>query len=60
MQTNPIIQYGAILVKLMEGNGVARDTKKKYYYWELAAVGGHAVARHNIGVKEARAGNTEI
>ena len=57
MQTNSIIQYGAILVKLMEGNGVERDTKKKYYYWELAAMEGHAVARHNLGVKEARAGN---
>ena len=44
-------------MKLMEGNGVERDTKKKYYYWELAAMGGHAVARHNLGDKEARAGN---
>jgi TPR repeat protein len=39
------------------GEGVERDMKKANYYWELAAMGGHVVARHNLGCTEGQAGN---
>jgi len=41
------------------GDGVERDTKKAIHYWELAAMGGHVMARHNLGCMEGRAGNTD-
>jgi TPR repeat protein len=43
----------------LNGNGVERDEKKAVRYWELAAMGGDAKARHNLGVFEVRAGNTD-
>ena len=39
------------------GNGVERDEKKAEYYYELAAMGGDAEARHNLGCFEEEAGN---
>ena len=39
------------------GRGVERDEKKANHYWELAAMGGDIVARHNLGVLEGHAGN---
>ena len=36
-----------------------RDTKKAKYYFELAAMGGDTVARHNLGLFEYRAGNLD-
>ena len=39
------------------GEGVERDEKKADHYYELAAIGGYATARHNLGCAEARAGN---
>ena len=39
------------------GEGVERDKKKANHYYELAAMGGFAIARHNIGCLEFRAGN---
>ena len=39
------------------GEGVERDEKKKYHYYELAAMGGVVEARYNLGSSEARAGN---
>ena len=41
------------------GNGVVRDEKKAKHYYELAAMGGDAVARYNLGVLEGRAGNMD-
>ena len=41
------------------GNGVERDEKKAVHYWELAAMEGHAMARHNVGAKEGQAGNMD-
>ena len=41
------------------GRGVERDEKKAKHYWELAAMGGHVLARHNLGVNEERAGNMD-
>ena len=39
------------------GKGVERDNKKADQYYELAAIGGHATARGNLGNSEFRAGN---
>ena len=39
------------------GQGVEADTKKAVHYYELAAMGGNATARHNLGNREANAGN---
>ena len=39
------------------GNGVERDTKKGKHYFELAAMGGDAIARHSLGALECNAGN---
>ena len=41
------------------GNGVGRDEKKANHYWELAAIGGHVIARHNLGCFEEEVGNTD-
>ena len=41
------------------GRGVERDKKKAEHYYELAAMGGYAPARHNLGNAEGRAGNLD-
>jgi len=40
----------------VKGNGVTKDMKKALYYYELAAMGGHANSRHNLGVFEEEEG----
>ena len=42
------------------GKDVEMDVKKAKYYYELAAMGGDAQARHNIGILEEIAGNMNI
>ena len=39
------------------GEGVKMDEKKAKHYYELAAMGGHVMARHNLGYTEMMAGN---
>ena len=39
------------------GRGVERDELKANHYYELAAIGGYATARRNLGNSEFRAGN---
>ena len=39
--------------------GAEVDMNKAKYYWELAAMGGQVVARHNLGCLEGHAGNNE-
>ena len=39
------------------GRGVDVDKKKAKYYYELAAMGGHVIARHNVGCEEGATGN---
>ena len=39
------------------GEGVEVDKKKANHYYELAAIGGSVVARHNLGVDEENASN---
>jgi len=41
------------------GIGVEIDKKKAKHYWELAAMGGDATARHGLGIIERREGNME-
>merc|ERR1712129_532506 len=36
--------------------GVKKDTKKMLYHYEVAAIGGHSVARHNLGCLEYNGG----
>jgi len=41
------------------GKGVGVDKKKAKHYFELAAIGGCVVARHNLGNIEAHSGNSD-
>lgn len=41
------------------GQGVEVDKKKAKHHYELAAIGGEAYARYNLGYYEARAGNMD-
>ena len=41
------------------GEGVEVDDKKATHYYELAAMGGNEVARHNLGIDEEDAGNMD-
>jgi len=41
------------------GRGVEVDMKKANHYYELAAMRGNVVARHNLGLDDGRAGNTD-
>ena len=45
-------------IAYLNGNGVERDKKKAVHY-ELAAMGGHVRARHNLGAIEFNAGNMD-
>ena len=40
-----------------DGNGVEIDLKKANHYYELSAMCGHVMARHNLGCLEGLAGN---
>ena len=40
------------------GHGVERDKKKATHYYELAAIGGDATSRHNLGCDDGNAGNS--
>ena len=51
--------YNNLGVAYDKGDGVERDMKKATYYWEVAAMGGEVMARHNLGALEADAGNME-
>ena len=37
----------------LNGEGVNKDAEKEYYHLEQAAIGGHPIARHNLGCMEA-------
>jgi TPR repeat protein len=41
------------------GQGVEKDEKKQVYHLEVAAIGGHVKARHNLGCHEANNGRME-
>ena len=46
-------------VYMFGDGGVEVNEKKAIHYWELAAMGGHRLARHNLGVREGQAGNMD-
>ena len=50
--------YNSIGYAYDQGLGVKIDKKKAKQYWELAAMEGNVLARYNLGLKEAEAGNT--
>ena len=49
--------YSSIGTTYFNGQGVEVDKEKAKHYYELAAMGGNGIARHNLGNSEARAGN---
>jgi len=48
---------GAIGTAYKDGNGVNDDKKKAKHYYELAAIGGCAQSRYNLGYNERHKGN---
>ena len=42
-----------------KGNGVERNENKANHYWDIAAIGGHIMARNNLAVLEWTAGNLD-
>ena len=49
--------YTNLGIAYYNGEGVERDKKMAKHYYELAAMGGNVVARHNLGADEYNAGN---
>jgi TPR repeat protein len=42
-----------------QGKGVEKDVKKELHHLEQAAIGGHPVARHNLGYVEEKNGRLD-
>ncbi len=42
-----------------QGDGVEKDFEKEVFHLEKAAIGGHPIARHNLGAIEEKNGNIE-
>ena len=49
--------YCNIAIAYYNGDGVERDEKKSKHYFELAAIGGDADERYNLGFNELESGN---
>ena len=49
--------YSNIGYAYHNGEGVEIDETKAAHYYELAAMGGHEISRHNLGIDEELAGN---
>ena len=54
-----LLQLGCELWNYDNGIGGEIDKKKAKYYYELAAMGGHVKARHNLGALEITDGNID-
>ena len=48
-----------IATAYQNGDSVEKDMEKAIYHWELAAIGGHEIARHNLGWAEQQKGNMQ-
>jgi tetratricopeptide (TPR) repeat protein len=46
-------------ITYQNGHGAEKDEKKQVYHLEEAAIGGHPLARHNLGAEECRSGRYE-
>jgi len=53
------VAYCNIGIAYEFGQGVEVDEEKARHYYELAAIGGNATARYNLGNKERKAGNID-
>ena len=53
------VAYGNVACSYSSGRGVERDEDKAKYYHELAAMGGDAISRNNLGCFDAEAGNID-
>ena len=51
--------YCNLGIAYRQGEGVEIDMKKANHFYELAAMNGNAMARHNLGCKEGQAGNDQ-
>jgi len=51
--------YCGIGLAYTKGKGVEVDKKKAIHYFELSAMGGNAIARHNLGLIEKDVGNMD-
>ena len=51
--------YYNLGIAYANGRGVEVDTKKAKYYYELAAMNGYVLARHNLGCFEGETGNIQ-
>ena len=51
--------YHNLGLAYMIGRDVERDSKKAMHYWELAAMGGDAMTRYNLGTIEQNKGNVD-
>mmetsp|Transcript_8356 Transcript_8356/g.13528 ORF Transcript_8356/g.13528 Transcript_8356/m.13528 type:complete len:336 (-) Transcript_8356:80-1087(-) len=49
--------HGALATAYYQGKCVGRNLERANHYFELAAMGGNEIARHNLGLFEQRAGN---
>ena len=52
------LAYSSIGNAYVIGDCIEKDEQKAKYYWELGAIGGHEIARYNLGIIEGRKGNT--
>ena len=55
----PIAAHFKLGYMYLKGEGVEKDEEKAVYHWEMAAIGGHPQARHNLAAYEAKNGNIE-
>eukprot|EP00984_Skeletonema_dohrnii_P002817 scaffold963_cov103-Skeletonema_dohrnii-CCMP3373.AAC.7 len=47
-----IVAHYELSLMYLNGHGVEKDKKKEVYHLEVAAIGGHPDARHNLGCEE--------
>lgn len=54
-----LMAHNKLGMMYMNGRVVEKDDGKAVYHWEVAAIGGHPTARHNLGYYEEENGNVE-
>ena len=51
--------YSNVAMAYARGDGIPRNEKKAKHYYELAALGGHALSRYNLGIIAEREGDID-